>query len=266
MKIYGAIKELGSDFRHQMHVVFALMMREIHTRYGRENIGFLWVLGEPIIFCGGVAILWTAIRPSHEHGLPMTAIVITGYVPLTMWRHCIAHSVKAFESNGSLLFHRQVTPLAIIWARAFLEIIGTIMAGIVVASGAVFFGFMKPPQYYGILYLGLAFQMVFCISSAMICASLSEMSHLVEKIMTAFTYLSLPFTGAFTMVDWLPPKYRWYMMLSPSVDNIEMIREGEFGLNAHAHYDIFYDFCITLLIFIIALRLTLRVRRYILVQ
>ncbi|MDT8870516.1 ABC transporter permease [Komagataeibacter rhaeticus] len=190
-------------------------MREIHTRYGRENIGFLWVLGEPILFCAGVAILWTAIRPSHEHGLPMTAIVITECVPLTMWRHCLGQSIKAFESNGSLLFHRQVTPVTIILARSGLEIIGTLMAGLLVACGAIFLGFMKPPQYYGMLYLGLAFHAIFCTATAMIFASLSEMSELIEKVMGVFSYLSLPFTGAFTMVSWLPPKYRWYMMLSP---------------------------------------------------
>lgn len=103
MTIWDKIKKLQADFRSQFQVIYALIMREIHTRYGRENLGFLWVIGEPILFCAGVAILWTAIRPSHEHGLPMTAIVITGYVPLTMWRHCLGHSIKAFEANGSLL-------------------------------------------------------------------------------------------------------------------------------------------------------------------
>lgn len=262
----STFKGLVVDFGCLLRVIYALIMREIHTRYGRENIGFLWVLGEPILFCAGVAILWTAIRPSHEHGLPMTAIVITGYVPLTMWRHCLGHAVKAFEANGSLLFHRQVTPMTIIIARASLEIIGTIMAGLLVACGAIFMGFMKPPQYYGILYLGLFFQTVFCIAMAMIFASLSEMSELVEKVMNVFSYLTLPFTGAFTMVSWLPQKYRWYMMLSPSVDNIEMIREGQFGLNAHAHYDIFYCCWINLLLLIIGFYLTLNVRKYILVQ
>lgn len=264
--MYDRMLKLIDDFSLQARVIYALIMREIHTRYGRENLGFFWVLGEPILFCGGVTILWTAIRPSHEHGLPMTAIVITGYVPLTMWRHCLGHSVKAFEANGSLLFHRQVTPITIIVARAVLELMGTIMAGMIVVLGAILFGFMKPPQYYGMVYLGLFFQAAFCMATAMIFASLSEMSELVEKIMSVVSYLALPFTGAFTMVDWLPPKYRWYMMLSPSVDNIEMIREGQFGLNAHAHYDVLYDSYITFFLLLVGVYLTLRVRRFILVQ
>jgi capsular polysaccharide transport system permease protein len=266
MTVANRIRELIRAFRLQGRVIHALILREIHTRYGRENLGFFWVLGEPLLFCGGVTILWTAIRPAHEHGLPMTAMVVTGYVPLTMWRHCMGRAVKAFEANGSLLFHRQVTPLAIILARVWLEIVGTIMAGVLVMGIAIFFGFMEPPEYPGIMYLGLFYHMLFSLATALIFASLSEMSDLVEKFISVVGYLSLPFTGAFFMVDWLPPQYRWAMMWSPSSENIEMIREGQFGLNAHAHYDIFYDTWISILLIIIGLAMTLRVRRHILVQ
>ena len=253
-------------FRLQIRVIGALLMRELHTRYGRENIGFLWVIGEPILFCAGVAIVWTAIRPSHEHGLPMTAIVITGYVPLTMWRHCMMRAVKAFESNGSLLFHRQVTPLDIILARVILEVIGSIAAGIIVSVGAIALGFMKPPMDYGMLYLGLFFHALFCLAMALLTASLTQTSEFVEKSISVLSYLALPLSGAFTMVDWIPQRYQWILLLSPSVNNIEMIRAGQFGFSAHAHYDLVYDTWITLLMILIGLSLTLRVRRHIVVQ
>ena len=257
---------LSRHFMKQFRVITALLMREINTRYGRENIGFLWVIGEPILFCAGVAILWTAIRPSHEHGLPMTAIVITGYVPLTMWRHCIGRAVKAFESNGSLLFHRRVTPLDIITARSILEIAGTVMAGFLVTVGAILMGFMDPPYDIGLVYLGLAYQMVFCYASALLIASLSETSDLVEKTVAIISYLSIPFSGAFTMVDWLPERFQAYVLWSPSVHNIEMIRGGQFGPSAHAIYNVYYDTWMTAVLLLLGLSFTLRVRRHLVIQ
>ena len=140
-------------FALQCRVIYALILREIHTRYGRENIGFLWVIGEPILFCAGVTIVWSAMRPAHEHGLPVAAIVITGYVPLTMWRHCVGRSVKAFEANGALLFHRHVSPLDIITARVLLEILGTLMAGGIVMLATMLVGAMEAPVDFGLLYL-----------------------------------------------------------------------------------------------------------------
>ena len=257
---------LMQSFVLQGKVIWALILREMQTRYGRENIGFLWIIGEPILFCGGVAIVWTAIRPPHEHGLPMTGYVVTGYVPLTMWRHCIGRGIKAFESNGSLLFHRQVTPLDIILARVVLEVVGTIIAGWIVATGAILLGFMDPPKDIGLIYLGLGYHCVYSLSFALLVASLSERSELVEKMMTVLMYLSLPLSGAFIMVSWIPPQYQWIMLLSPSVHNVEMIRAGAFGPSAHAIYDVAYDTWSTGLLLLIGLSLTLRSRRYIVVM
>ncbi|QDH16073.1 capsule biosynthesis protein [Oecophyllibacter saccharovorans] len=247
----------------QYKVIHALIIREIHTRFGRENLGFLWVIGEPILFCGGVAILWTAIRPAKEHGLAMTAMVVTGYVPLTMWRHCLGRALKAYESNGSLFYHRQVTPFDIIVARSFLEIIGTIMAGMIVTVGAIGLGYMAPPVDYGLLVLGLVYQCVFCFGCALVAAALSEVSELTEKIVGIFSYLALPVTGAFIMVSWLPLKYQWILLLSPMANNVEMIRGGQLGPEIHVQYDLFYDTWITGLLVIVGIILTSKVRKFI---
>ena len=253
-------------FRIQSRVIAALLMREIHTRYGRENIGHLWVIGEPMLFCLGVAVMWTAIRPAHEHGVPITAFVITGYVPLTMWRHCVGRSVKAFEANGSLLFHRQVTPLDIIIARCLLEIVGSLIAGIVVSGGAILIGYMDMPDNIGLMYLGLLYHAMFCLSCALILAPLSEMGDVLEKFVGAAMYLSLPFSGAFTMVDWVPPAFQSILLWSPSVHTLEVIRKGQFGSHVRAHYDLVFVTWTCATMALIGLSLTLRSRKNIRVQ
>ena len=260
------IRELLRSAGLQGRVILALIMREIHTRYGRENIGFLWIIGEPILFCAGVAVLWTLIRPAHEHGLPVTAIVVTGYVPLTMWRHCVFRAVKAFEANGSLLFHRQVSPLDIITSRCILEVLGTLMAGAVVAGGAILLGFMELPADVPMLYAGILYHIVFCYASALLVSALSEYSDIVEKSISVLMYLSIPFSGAFTMVDWVPQQFQAILLWSPSVQNMELIRLGQFGGIVHAHYDLTYDTWSTGLMLLLGLSMTLRFRRRILVQ
>lgn len=253
-------------FGLQCRVIWALMMRELHTRYGRENIGFLWMIGEPALFCFGVAIMWTIIRPAHEHGVPVTAFVITGYVPLTMWRHCVSRSIKAFEANGSLLFHGQVTPLDILMARNILEIYGSIIAGIAVSLGAMLIGYMDPPKDYGILMIGIGYQALFCVACSLILAPLSEQSDVLERFIGAVMYLSLPFSGAFTMVDWAPQSLQPILLWSPSVHALEMIREGQFGRQIHAHYDFTYVTWSCCVMILIGLSLVLRSRKYIVVH
>ncbi len=250
-------------FLVQYRVIKALMMREIHTRYGRENIGFLWVIGEPILFCAGVAIVWTAIRPSHEHGLPMTAMVVTGYIPLTMYRHTMARSIKAYAVNSTLLFHRLVTPLDIIIARTILEIFGTILAGVIVLFGCISLGYMEQPQDWGLIFLSTGLTIYFCLAFSMIIAALTERSDLLEKAMGIFSYLSLPFTGAFVMVEWVPPHYRWILQLSPLSNCIEMLRTGQFGIHVVTYYSVSYILTSCTILMIIGLYMTKNIRPHI---
>ena len=250
----------------QVRVIVALMYRELNTRYGRENIGFLWVVGEPILFCGGVSVLWTVIRPPYDNGIPMTAFVISGYVPLTIWRHCVSRAVKAYNANGALLFHKQVTPTDIIVTRVILEVAGALAAGLIITLAAIWLGYMKPPVDVGLVYIGLAYQIAFSLASALLIASLSEMSEFVEKVIGVVMYLSLPFSGAFTMVAWLPKAFQQAVLYSPSVHSLEMIRAGEFGPAFETHYSYVYATYSIGIMILVGLILTSRVRKYILIQ
>jgi capsular polysaccharide transport system permease protein len=43
----------------QARIVRALTIREVLHRYGGENLGFFWVIGEPMTLTFGVMVLWT---------------------------------------------------------------------------------------------------------------------------------------------------------------------------------------------------------------
>ncbi len=42
----------------------ALMIRLIIVRFGRENLGFLWVVIEPMLLCVGVMGIWKITKES----------------------------------------------------------------------------------------------------------------------------------------------------------------------------------------------------------
>ena len=159
-----------------------------------------------------------------------------------------------------------MTPLDIITSRSILEMVGTITAGFLIAAAAMLVGYMKPPVDIGLVYLGLLYQSAFCFAIALVIAALTEVSELLEKALGVISYLAIPFSGAFTMVSWVPPNFQHVLLWSPSVHNVEMIRAGQFGPAAHATYDLFYDTWITGLLLLIGLSLTLRVRSRLVIQ
>lgn len=249
----------------QKRVIGALMVREMHTRYGRENIGFLWIVGEPVIFCVGVAIMWSTIHPGYEHNIPVVGFIITGYNCLTLWRHCVGRSVKAFEANGSLLFHRQVSTLDILFSRLLVEIAGSTVGFAVTGGGAILLGYMNWPENYEMLFTGWLMVAYFSIGTGMILAGASEMSDMVERFLQVVTYVSIPLSGAFTMTDWLPQKYQQIVLYSPSVNAFEMVRGGWFGPTIRPHFDLQYTIMVDTLMVLVGLYVTRAARKYVLV-
>src|ERR1700742_2532500 len=84
--------------------LIALLMREIISRYGRTNLSFLWLIVEPLILCVGVIIVWSFIR-HDSHGVPLIAFIVSGYMPLTLWRHVSSYAVSCIKHSAPLFYH-----------------------------------------------------------------------------------------------------------------------------------------------------------------
>src|SRR5271170_8296360 len=84
----------------QWRVLHALMMRELITRFGRDNLGVLWLVGEPMIFTLGVTTLWSAAGLSHGGvGMPIVAFAVTGYSSVLFGRNSTSQCISGIEQN-----------------------------------------------------------------------------------------------------------------------------------------------------------------------
>src|SRR6516225_4335140 len=124
-------------FLIQWRVVGALIIREIYTRFGREGLGFAWIVAEPLVFAIPVLFVWRAVRSPYEHGLPLMPFLWTGYLPLLLFRHVGARILLFVRVNAGLLYHRQVTIFDIFLARCLLEVASNLTA--LVASFVLFY-------------------------------------------------------------------------------------------------------------------------------
>lgn len=252
---------LTDGFRVQSKVIKALMIRELVTRFGRENIGFLWIMAEPLLFAGLVGIVWTFLRGPESHGISVVAFVASGYIPLTFLRHSFGRSAKIFQANSALLYHRQVKVLDFIFVRVSIEAIGAMMAYIFAGIVLAFFGMFPIPANAGALVFGWAIYIVFVLALSTIIAPLSEISEVVEKLVPISVYAAIPVSGVFNMASWLSPAAREALMWSPLVSGMELMRYGLFGDAVTPYYDIPKALGISLGCLLLGLILCRRVRR-----
>ncbi|MFK4874881.1 ABC transporter permease [Novosphingobium sp. ZW T3_23] len=252
---------LREGWRIQVRVIHALMIRELNTRFGRENIGFLWIMVEPLLFAGLVAIVYRFMNGSERHGVGIVAFIVSGYIPITLFRHGMSRSVSIFIANSSLMYHRQVKILDFIFVRFLIELLGGMMAYLFIATVLIACDAFPIPADLGLLIGGWMTYAVFTLSICLIVAPLSEMNEVLEKFIPVITYIMIPFSGLFTMASWLTPSMRSYLLWSPFVNAMEMMRGGIWGDQVTVYYNIWNPLGCSLVLAAVGLALCRRVRK-----
>lgn len=257
---------MQEGWRIQIRVIHALMIRELTTRFGRENIGFLWIMVEPLLFAGLVAIMWRVMKGPEEHGINIVAFVITGYIPITVFRHGVSRSVSVFVANSSLLYHRQIKVLDFVLVRFLIELLGAMMGYVFIATILIAFGQFPVPANIGSLIAGWLLYALISFSICLVVAPLSEMSEVMEKFIPVTTYIMIPFSGLFTMASWLTPTMREYLLWSPFVNAMELMREGVWGNKITAYYNLWNPIIFSVIMMLIGLALCRSVRKTLAVE
>ncbi len=252
--------------QEQGNIIWALMLRELGTRYGRDNIGFLWLIGEPLVFCGGVMVMWTLLRPKYEHGIPITPFVMTGYLPLTMLRHMISQAIQCVRVNAGLLYHRRITVLHLFTARMATEFVSVSFAFLTCFLVLATFRLVSAPPILGLVYLGWFLLAWLGLGLSLIVGALAARYEWVERIATLLTYALLPVSGTLFMVGWVPPSFRTFLLKIPIIHTVEMIRKGFFGDSVVTYYSVSYVVACSAVLTVIGLLMLGQVREHLLVE
>jgi len=239
----------------QRRVIHALLMREVITRFGRENIGVLWLIGEPMVFTLGITALWSAAGMNHGSSLPIVAFAITGYSSVLMWRNSVNRCNAGIQSNFNLLYHRNVRVLDVFVTRILLEMAGATASFLVLATFFTAIEWMELPADPLLVVSGWLMLAWFGAALAVLVGAASAYSELVDRIWHPTAYLLFPLSGAAYMVDWLPAKAQAVVLLLPMVHGVEMLREGYFGHVVRTHYDAVYMAQVNLVLTLLGLLL-----------
>ena len=237
----------------QRRVIHALIMREVITRFGRHNIGFLWLFVEPMIFTVGVTLIWGALKSVHGSNLTIAAFAVTGYSSVLVWRNMPSRLVDSIEPNLSLMYHRNVRIFDIFAGRLLLEGVSVATSFLVLTIIFAAVGWLSLPEDPFKVVVGWLMLAWWGSGLGMFVGALSHRSELIDKFWHPMQYLLFPLSGSAFLVDALPPEFRDWVLILPMVHGVECVRDGFFGSEFVAHYDLGYMAPINLIFTLLAL-------------
>ncbi|MGV6989038.1 ABC transporter permease [Testudinibacter sp. P80/BLE/0925] len=226
---YGDKTTLQQSFAIQKRVVGALLLREIITRYGRQNIGFLWLFVEPMLMTVSIVLLWRFVRGDAFSALNIIAFAVTGYPLMMMWRNASNRAIGSVSANISLLYHRNVRVLDTLFARMLLEITGATVAQIVIMAILIAIGWIELPQDIFYMLLAWILMAMFAIGLGLIICSIAHHIEPFGKIWGTLSFVMFPLSGAMFFIHSLPVQFHKYILWVPMIHGTEMFRHGYFG-------------------------------------
>ena len=267
----NAAQALKSAFEVQLRVVGALILREVLTRYGRKNIGFLWLFIEPMLFTLGIVVIRNIIIGNSAFNLTnnqqffgsmsFAGFLMTGYSGFILFRNICNRIGSTSSGNKGLLHHRNIRILDLIFSRFILELAAVSASLIALTLAFHEFGLMSLPE--NILNVIIAWLLLawFCFGFGLIVGYLMEASSFFDRIWPIILIVSLPFSGVIFMLNWLPANAQAFLSWFPLVNALEFLRESYFGPSIKAMYSITYLVSINLVLTFIGLTLSRKIRR-----
>jgi capsular polysaccharide transport system permease protein len=236
----GELVRTLRGFREQIRIIFALAMRELHTRFGSNQTGFVWLFIEPLLLSSAIAgFKWAVGMGQTYPGVPIFVFAIVSYLPYFMFRSIVGRAPGTIRANMALLYHTRVKLLDVVLSRHLLETAAVVVVMAFIVLGVVMWTNIVPSSIPTIA-LGLLLLFLLANGLGMLAAAAAAVWKVAEKLIAPMVYLTLPFSGALVALHSLDPGFRSVLLWNPQAHVHEMVREGFFGDLLPSYYSIGY--------------------------
>lgn len=207
-------------------VVFALIQREVLTRFAGNHLGYLWAILQPTLY---VAVLYAIFAVKGRHvpsGMSLLGLLLTGVVSFQMFSRVERLTSGAIRGNRVLFYFRQITFLSIITARFVLEFLTNVVVFSLLSSILWLIG--TPPHIsdpmlilwalFLLSILGAELGILISIASIFF-PSLDNLNQVIRR--TLFFV-----SGVYFYANELPHALRTTLLYNPIFNCIESVRVG----------------------------------------
>lgn len=205
--------------------IFALLLREVATIYGRTPGGYLWAFLEPVAAVAMLAAVFALAFDTPPLGRDFPLFYASGYLPFAYYSDMAQKVGVAIRFSRPLMAYPAVTWLDAILARFLLNslthitVIAVVFATMIRVSGADspnIFPILGALALAGTLGLGIGSLNAFCF----------ERWPVWERLWAILNRPTFLISGVLFLPDALPPPYHEWIWLNPLAHVVTQTRVG----------------------------------------
>jgi capsular polysaccharide transport system permease protein len=208
----------------QRDVLYALLLRELSSRFGKSRGGYLWILVEPIAHLMLPILIFGFLRNISMPGVELPVFLVYGFLPFLLFKAICLQIVDGVISAQGLLSYRQVMLMDVFVSKAMAHMVIQAVVFVTVLTGLGMLGFDvlpgRPVELAGIL----ALTAVLAFGLGVVFAAISSLvpdARSVIKIMFMPLYFA---SGILFPVTRFPDEWVRWLSVNPVLHLVELSR------------------------------------------
>ena len=214
----------AKGLRLMLRVIWALLLLDITSRYGRYAVGVVWALVEPTLLILFIAFMFSFVRV--HSGIDLIPFLLCGIALVLMFRTTAARVIGGRKAIRGLLGLVQVQVIDGLIAYALAEGPKWVLVSFIINFVAILLGLSYWPDDGMTCLLVLLGVVVMGFAWGVTMGALIAIFPLMETPNTIFNRMWFYTSGTFYSIDAVPEPLRTYMLYNPLLHYVEMARAG----------------------------------------
>lgn len=213
------------SLKRQFAITFALVVREMTTRYGNKFGGYIWAILDPVLTIAILTVVFSAIARVPPLGRSFTLFFATGYAAFYLYRSTSEQVSSAVEANRALLTYPVVRPYDTILGRIILQI-ATLFVVNCLLFGSLYF--VTPFQGVNIGPILLASVIAITLGAGVGASNIVwfHMSSTFQQVWGIVNRPAFIVSGVFFLPETIPHPFREILLWNPLVHIVGLFRMG----------------------------------------
>ena len=234
-----------------VRTVFALILREMSTTYGRTSLGYLWALLEPVAGVALLTLVFSLTFQSPPLGTNFSLFYASGLLPFLMYTEISAKISTSLRFSQPLLFYPGVTLIDTIFARFILNSMTVVLVFALVIGGIILGARIDVILDLPALILGIAMALSLGLGVGTINCFLQTIFPVYERAWAILNRPMLIISCVVFTFDSVPQIAQDYLWWNPLIHIIGQVRSGIYSTYDGSYVSPGYIFGLSGILFVI---------------
>ena len=215
--------------------IFAMMIREMITTFGRSPGGYIWAIVEPVAAIGLLSIVFSLAFRAPSLGTNFVLFYASAYLPFMLFMDVTSKVAMSIRFSKPLMTYPVITYVDVILARFVLNLLTHIVVMIVVLAGIYAFFGLPLDMNLGKVGNAVGMAAVLALGIGTLNCYLSTAFPVYEQLWQVATRPLIIVSGLFFIFESVPGVFREHLWWNPLFHITGEMRSG-----LYATYDAAY--------------------------